>query len=54
MMRSVIGHPVRPLLLLVHEVKVAAIKETIKIAKINFFILFYLVELFCIFIDTKL
>jgi hypothetical protein len=54
MMPSVIGHPVRLLLLLVHDDKNPITKDASRTAKIIFFIVFYLVELFCIFIDAKL
>lgn len=54
MMLSVIGQPVRPLLLLLHEVNIKARKQTVNSTKINFFIVIYLVELFCILVDAKL
>jgi hypothetical protein len=38
------GQPVRPLLLLLHDVNIAERKETIKRIIINFFIAIYLVK----------
>jgi hypothetical protein len=52
-MPSLIGHPVLPLLLLLQEENVLIRKDAMSRVKINFFIVFYLVELFCIFMKQS-